>query len=103
MSTASRSSAGSAWVRLPDLDRYAPIRGVGGVYRSAEVPGGSIAGVPLTSAEDAVVAAVRMGYRVAETHIDRAGRLAKRLRSAGERSVGAEPERQAVDATEKLV
>ncbi len=101
--SATSNPADPSWLRLPDLERYAPVRGVGGVYRSAEVPGGSIGGVPLSSAEDAVVAAVRMGYRVAETHIDRAGRLAKRLRTAGEKSVGNEPERQAVDATEKLV
>ena len=73
------------------------------MYRSAEGPGSAIGGVPLSSAEDAVVAAVRMGYRVAQTQVDRAERFTERLRGAGDRAVGPEPERQAVDATEMLV
>ena len=87
----------------PALQRTAPLRGAGQLYRSAEGPGSALGGVPLSSAEDAVVAAVRMGYRVAQNQIDRAGHIGERLRRAGERAVGAEPEAQAVDATERLV
>lgn len=89
--------------RRPSLERSAPLRGAGQMYRSAEGPGTALGGVPLSSAEDAVVAAVRMGYRVAQAQVDRAARIGERMRQAGERAVGAEPERQAVDATERLV
>ena len=93
----------AAGYQRPLLSRAAPLRGAGQLYRGAEGPGTALGGVPLSSAEDAVVAAVRMGYRVAQAQVDRAGRIGKRLRHAGERAVGAEPERQAVDATEQLV
>jgi hypothetical protein len=96
--------AAPAWFKRPLLPRAEPLRDIGTLYRSAEGPAGSaLGGVPLASAEDAVVAAVRMGYRVAQAHVDRVGRLAERLNSAGERAVGTEPQRQALDATERLV
>jgi hypothetical protein len=59
--------------------------------------------VPLIAAEDAVVAAVRMAYRVAEAQIERSSRLARRLREAGDRAVGARSDRKAIDATEQLI
>jgi hypothetical protein len=101
---ANRTDASAAWFRRPTLERSEPLRHAGTLYRSAEGPAGAaLGGVPLASAEDAVVAAVRMGYRVAQAHVDRAGRLAERLSSAGERAAGPEPHRQAADATEQLV
>ena len=104
MKAKSPEPAAPAWFKRPALSRSEPMRHIGTLYRSAEGPPGSaIGGVPLSSAEDAVVAAVRMGYRVAQLHIDRTGRLAERLNRAAERAVGPEPQRQAVDATEQLI
>jgi len=102
MSPATHSVPHDAWVR-PSPRQTGPLRGLGQLYRSAEVPGTTLGGVPLSSAEDAVVAAVRMGYRVAQAQVDKAGRIGERLRSAGERAVGPDPEGQAADATERLV
>jgi hypothetical protein len=59
--------------------------------------------VPLDSVEAAVTSAVRMGYSIAEAQIDRSARLARRLREAGDRAAGPDSDRQAVDATERLV
>ena len=59
--------------------------------------------VPLTEAEDAVVAAVRMAYGVASAQVERSGRLAQRLREAGDRAIGERSDRKAIDATEQLV
>ena len=59
--------------------------------------------MPLIAAEDAVVAAVRLAYQVAETQIERSARLARRLRKAGDRAVGARSDRKAVDATEQMI
>jgi hypothetical protein len=87
----------------PQLDRAGPIRTAGGLYRTAESGQGALGGVPLTAAEDAVVAAVRMAYRVADAQVDRSARLAQRLRDAGDRAVGPRSDRQALDASEKLV
>jgi len=100
---AHESQPAAAPFMRPPLPRTTPRRGVGQLMRSAEGPGTALGGVPLSSAEDAVVAAVRMGYRVAQAHIDGAARIGGRLHGAAERAVGAEPERQAVDASEKLV
>ena len=95
-------TANGLWVRDPP-PRTAPDRTVGGFYRTAENAGMTLGGIPLVDAEDAVVAAVRMAYRVAEAQIDRSARLAQRLRTAGESAVGDDPARQSVDATEKLL
>jgi hypothetical protein len=95
-------TAEGLWIRDP-LARAGPDRSVGGFYRTAENAGMTLGGIPLVDAEDAVVAAVRMAYRVAEAQIDRSARLAQRLRTAGEAAVGDNPARQSVDATEKLV
>ena len=87
----------------PELEVSRPNRCTGGFYRAADAGGRTMGGVPLDSAEAAVVAAVRMGYKVAATQIDRSARLARRLREAGDRVGGGDSARQAVDATERLV
>jgi hypothetical protein len=97
-----RATEPSAWER-PDPPRTGPIRGIGGFYRSAdrEVDGKLFRGVPLNTAEDAALAAVRMAYRIADTQIDRGLRVARDLRGAARRE-GIEP-RDAVDASERLI
>jgi hypothetical protein len=87
----------------PELEVSRPNRCTGGFYRAADAGGQTMGGVPLDSAEAAVVAAVRMGYKVAATQIDRSARLARRLREAGDRVGGGDSARQTVDATERLV
>jgi hypothetical protein len=72
-------------------------------YRSAAGKGVAVAGVPLDTVEDAVTAAVRMGYRVAQSQIDRTTRIAQRLKDAGDRAAGPQSDKKALDATEQLV
>jgi|AP12_2_1047962.scaffolds.fasta_scaffold02922_2 hypothetical protein len=98
----SNGSVSRSYVR-PPLPVSRPNRRAGGFYRSAGAKSQSMGGVPLDSAEAAVVAAVRMGYKVAATQIDRSARLARRLRDAGDRVSGGDSTRQAVDATERLI
>lgn len=86
-----------------ELLRSGPLRNAGGIYRSASGAAGARGGIGLTSTEDAVVAAVRMGYRIAQTQVDRIDRLSEQLRHAGERAVGPDPEVQALDATDRLI
>jgi hypothetical protein len=90
------------WVR-PTPTQSGPNRHIGGFYRTAESKGTALGGIPLQTAEDAVVAAVRMAYKVAEAQVDRSARLARRLRKAGNQAVGPGSDRQALDATERLV
>ncbi len=78
------------------------MRNAGGFYRTAEGKDRA-GGIPLKTANDAVVAAVRLAYKVAEAQIDRSTRLARRLRDAGDRADGPRSDRRALDATEKLV
>ena len=59
--------------------------------------------MPLHAAEDAVIATVRLAYKVADAQVERSARLASRLRQAGDRAVGEQSERQALDAAESLV
>lgn len=87
----------------PKLKTTGPDRRTRGFYRIADGEGGTLDALPLDSAEDATVAAVRLGYKVAATQIERSGRLAERLRDAGRRQVGDDPERQALDGAEKLL
>jgi hypothetical protein len=89
--------------RRPELKTKGPDRRARGFYRMADRGEGTLAGMPLDSAEEAAVAAVRLGYKVAATQIERSGRLAQRLRDAGQRQAGPDPERQAADATERLL
>jgi hypothetical protein len=89
--------------RRPPTERSGPDRRAGGFYRTADDPTMTVGGIPLNETEDAVVAAVRLAYRVADAQIQRSGRLAERLRSAGDHAVGPRSDRQALDATERLV
>ena len=50
-----------------------------------------------------MVAAVRLAYKVADAQITRSTTLAQRLRAAGDRAVGEQSDRKALDATERLV
>ena len=90
------------WAR-PQLEDAGPIRNASGFFRTAEGDGSALGGVPLVAAEDAVVAAVRMAYKVADAQLQRSARLAERLRKAGDRAVGEGSERKALDASEQLV
>jgi hypothetical protein len=67
-----------------------PNRSFGGLYRTAEHEerGETFGGIPLQTAEGAVVAAVRMGYRVADEQIEQGRRIASRLRGAVDRATG---------------
>jgi hypothetical protein len=99
---------GTGWLVRDPLPRTRPDRRAANYYRSAAEDGQgkdgkAIGGIPLASAEAAVVAAVRMAYRVAEAQIDRSARLARRLREAGDHAAGPGSDRQALDATERLV
>jgi hypothetical protein len=88
----------------PELPRSRPKRTAGGFYRTAD---GAInlggRGVPLHAAEDAVVATIRLAYKVANAQVERSARLASRLRQAGDRAVGPQSDKQALDAAENLV
>jgi hypothetical protein len=102
MSNSSADRIQARWSR-PQLERSKPIRTAGGFYRTGEGGRPGVAGVPLTAAEDSVVAAVRMAYNVAEAQIERSARLARRLREAGDRAIGPRSDRKAVDAVEQLM
>jgi hypothetical protein len=98
-----KKNAAGQWVR-DEPAVLGPNRAFGGYYRSADrtVRGELLRGVPLQTAEDAVVAAVQMGYRVVDAQIDRGMRVARRLRGAAERQGVGDPG-QVLDATEHLV
>jgi hypothetical protein len=102
-------TAAPAYFERPVLDRSGPIRSAGTFYRVADDDPDAIGGVPLTSVETAATAAVRLGYKVASAQIDRATRIANRLRAEGDRAAGVRradgdsSEKQALDATEQLV
>ena len=85
----------------PQPGRTRPNRGAGNFYKSAVGTGEKL--LPFDSAEAAVVAAVRMGYKIAEAQIDRTARVAQRLRDAGDAAAGPGSDRKALDATEQLV
>lgn len=95
-------AAGPGWTR-PEPARTGPQRGFGGFYRSAdhELKGSLLRGVPLNTAQDAAVAAVKMAYRVADEQIDRGLRVARHLRGAAERA-GHSPQ-DALDGSEQLL
>ena len=97
-----------ARLKRPDPQRTRPERAPLGVFRDPgpAQPGGArtrkgAAGTPLSTAEDAVVYGVRLGYRVAEEQIVKGQRLARRLRSASQRS-GSGDVGDMIDATLKL-
>jgi len=90
------------WVRR-EPDALGPNRAFGGYYRSADrmVDGKLLRGVPLQTTQDAVVAAVQLGYRVVDSQIDRGMRAAQRMRGAAERQGSGDPA-QMLDAGERL-
>ena len=90
------------WTRARPT-RGGPKRGAGGMYRTAEGKPPAQGGVPLNTANAAVVAAVRLAYEVAEAQVERSTRLARRLREAGDQQAGPYSDSQALDATERLV
>ncbi|MDM0026343.1 hypothetical protein [Variovorax saccharolyticus] len=69
-------------------DRTEPIRSMGGLYRTAHrQKGGKVfGGATIQTTEDAVVAAVRTGYRIADAQIERGAKIARELRGAAERA-----------------
>jgi hypothetical protein len=81
-----------------------PNRSFGGYYRSSdrEVSGKLFRGVPLQTAEDTAVAAVRMGYRVIDAQIDRALDMARRLRGAATQA-GVKDSNDILDQAERLL
>lgn len=97
-----KQDANGRWVR-EEPEALGPNRAFGGYYRSADrqVRGKLLRGVPLQTTEDAVVAAVQMGYRVVDSQIDRGMRVARRLRSAAERQGSGDPG-QMLDSAERL-
>jgi hypothetical protein len=102
MSISDTSKDEARWSR-PPLERDGPARKAGGFYRTAEDSKAGLGGLPLTAVDDAVVAAVRVAYNVAAAQVDRSTRLAQRLRKAGDRAIGEGSDREALDATERLV
>jgi hypothetical protein len=91
------------WTR-PTLSVTKPQRHFGGVYRTAEGEraGETIGGVPLQTASDAVVAAVQLGYKVADRQLTRGRRLARHLGGAARRA-GIDSAAQPIDASERLM
>jgi hypothetical protein len=97
------SGAQSQRFARPQLPRTRPERTAVHYFRGAAEDGSAIGGIPLKSTEAAMVAVVRMAYKVAGLQIDRSARLARRLREEGDRAVGPRSDLQALDATERLV
>jgi len=98
-----KQDANGRWVRA-EPSALGPDRSFGGYYRSADrvVDGKVLRGAPLKTTEDAVVAAVQMGYRVVDEQIERGMRVAQKLRGgAAQRSGDSEPG-QAFDAGERM-
>jgi hypothetical protein len=99
----------SGHLKRPSLDRRRPERGPGRAFRTADNQKTGLGGVTLASAEDAMVAAVRMAYEVADNQIGRSKRLADRLKGAADRATGNDPDdgqksaSDAVDAAGRLV
>lgn len=93
----------SPWKR-PNLPVHRPDRGLGGLYRSADQSSGgtTLAGVPMQSVSDAVVATVKLGYQVADSQIARGRRMGRRLKGAARRA-GVDDPNVVIDNTERLL
>jgi hypothetical protein len=91
------------WSR-PRLSVTRPRRTFSGIYRTAEdeKAGEVIGGLPLHTASDAVVAAVKLGYRVADTQLERTRRVGRGLMDAAERA-GMNDLADPLDASERLL
>ena len=87
----------------PELAVRTPNRAAGGFYRTSTGAGGGsvFGGIPLQASEDAVVAAVRAGYRIADAQIENGMRIAESLRGAAARS-GAGDAKEVLTTTEGL-
>jgi hypothetical protein len=74
------------WAR-PPLEETGPVRTAGGLLGGAERGSNGPGKAPPAAGEDAVVAVVRMAYRVADDQLQHSVRLAERLSKAGCRAV----------------
>jgi hypothetical protein len=92
----------SQWKR-PEPSATGPDRSVGGYYRTSDrkLAGKDFRGVPLETTEDAVTAAVRIGYQVLDGQIERGLNMARRLRGAAARA-GSTPA-NVLDDAERLI
>jgi hypothetical protein len=104
------SESSVTYLKRPSPDRTRPLRARGNLYRTDDNAKGGLGGVTLGAAEDAMVAAVRMAYDIADGQIARSKRLADRLKGAADRVAGNDPEEggqksaeDAVDAASRLV
>src|SRR5262245_57943494 len=90
--------------RRPEPTALGPNRSFGGYYRSSDrtLKGKDFRGVPLQTTEDAVVAAVRLGYQVVDAQIERGLDMARRLRGAADRSGSGDPA-NLLDNAERLI
>jgi hypothetical protein len=70
------------WGR-PPLEQSGPIRTAAGFFGASEGRADEHDGVSSGAAEDAVVAAVRIAYKVADAQLQRSARLAERLSKVG--------------------
>lgn len=78
--------------KRPELPVRGPDRSPGGYYRfGTGRAGGAVFGASMQATEDAVVAAVRAGYRIADAQIERGMRIAEDLRGAARRAGAGEP------------
>ena len=91
------------WKR-PQPEAIGPNRSFGGYYRTADrkLSGKDFRGVPLQTAEDAAIAAVRLGYQVVDAQISRGLDMARRLRGAADRA-GVGETGDVLDLTEDLL
>jgi hypothetical protein len=91
------------WSRPPQPALSGPDRSFGGYYRTSDrkVSGKDFRGVPLQTAEDTAVAAVRMGYGIIDAQIERGLDMARRLRGAAARA-GAKDANDVLDQAENL-
>ena len=90
------------WSRPAEPGIAGPDRSFGGYYRTSDrkVSGKDFRGVPLQTAEDTAIAAVRLGYQVIDAQIERGLDMARRLRGAATRA-GANPD-SVLDQAEAL-
>lgn len=92
-----------SWTR-PSLPERRPNRNIGGLGRSADIDeaGTTLAGVPMQTVSDAVMATVKLGYKVADRQIARGRRMGRTLHGAAQRA-GAKDANAVIDNTERLV
>lgn len=93
----------SNWTRPPLAERV-PNRNIGGLARTADIDhnGTTLAGVPMQTVSDAVIATVKLGYKVADTQIARGRRVGRSLKGAAQRA-GAKDANVVIDNTERLL